>query len=88
MTPETALEISRQAILMVLTVAGPFLAASMLVGLAVSLVQAATQVHEATLSFVPKILAIFAMLLGLGGFMIQELVEFTARLFAMISVGP
>lgn len=88
MTPETALEISRQAILMVLTIAGPLLAASMLVGLAVSLLQAATQVHEATLSFVPKILAIFAMLLGLGGFMIQELVEFTARLFAMISGGP
>lgn len=88
MTPELALEISRQAIVVVLVVAGPMLIASMAVGLLISVIQAATQVHEATLSFVPKILAIFAVLLLAGGFMVQELVEFTMRIFAVVSARP
>jgi len=85
MTPEIALDLSRQAVLVVLQVAGPMLVVSMAVGLVVSVLQAATQIHEATLSFVPKVLAILAALLLLGGFMIQVLVGFTVEIFRVVA---
>ena len=60
MTPEMVTEIGRQAIETTLLVSAPILGLSLVVGLAVSVVQAMTQLNEATLTFVPKVLAVFA----------------------------
>ena len=60
MTPTDVLELSRESVWVMLKVGGPILMVALLVGLSISLVQALTQVQEMTLSFVPKIIAIFA----------------------------
>ncbi|CAH2599177.1 flagellar biosynthesis protein FliQ [Rhodovastum atsumiense] len=71
----------RDALLLILKLGGPPLAATLVVGLAVSLLQAVTQINEATLSFVPKALAIVATLLLTGGWMLGQLADFTRLLF-------
>lgn len=70
------MEIGREAILAVLTMAGPLLLAALSVGLLVSIFQAATQINEATLSFIPKLVAVFVMLMIAGPWMLQFLLEF------------
>ena len=72
------------ALFLALKLAGPLLAASLAVGLVISLVQAVTQINEATLSFVPKLIALAATLLFLGPFMLAELDGYTRLLFARI----
>ena len=62
----------------------PMLGISLLVGVIVGIVQAATQIHEATLTFVPKILAFFLVLALLGPWMLQNMMEFTTRLFTSL----
>ena len=84
MTPETVMEVSRQALLMVLTVAAPPLLTALLVGLLVSIFQAATQINEATLSFIPKIVAMFLMLIVAGPWMLEVLVDYIRRLYESI----
>ena len=63
MSPDQVLAVGRQALEVLLLVAAPFLAAALLVGLLVGVLQAATQIHEQTLTFVPKFLAILAVFL-------------------------
>ncbi len=63
MDAAAAMEITRAALLLILTVAGPMLGAALVVGLAIGLLQALTQIQEQTLTFVPKLLAMGAMLL-------------------------
>ena len=60
MGPETVLDIGRQALWLAVLLAGPMLGAALAVGLFIGVIQAATQIQEMTLSFVPKIIAIFA----------------------------
>ncbi len=72
------------ALFLALKLAGPLLAASLAVGLVISLVQAVTQINEATLSFVPKLIALAATLLFLGPFMLAELDGYARLLFARI----
>ena len=86
MTVELALYLGQQALGTVLEVAGPFLAAALVVGSFVSILQTVTQVQEATLVFVPKILAAFLVLAVGGGFMLQTLVNFGQAMF--LSIGP
>ena len=66
MTPESAMEIARHGLWITLLLAGPLLAAALVVGVVVGLFQAATQINEATLSFVPKLGAIALALLVAG----------------------
>ncbi len=78
------MEIAREAVLTTLMCAAPAMAAALVTGLGVSIMQAATQINEATLSFVPKIVAMFVVLLLAGVWMLEQLVIFTTRLFERI----
>lgn len=69
----------QQGLYMLLMVSAPILLAVLVVGLAVSIFQAATQIHEATLSFVPKVLAAVAVLAVAGPWMLTTLVEYIQR---------
>ena len=77
-------DIGRQSLLLALTVAGPLLIGGLIVGLAVGIFQAVTQIHEMTLTFIPKILTIMGVLLVLMPWMIMKLLDFTTRLFGSI----
>lgn len=74
-----------ETFVMVVQLAGPLLVISMLVGVLIAILQAATQIHEQTLTFVPKIIVIVVMLLGLGSWMIAQLRDFIDSLFVMIA---
>ncbi|WP_374406425.1 flagellar biosynthesis protein FliQ [Hydrogenophaga sp.] len=76
MDPQAALTMGQNALFMVLMVAAPVLGAVLVVGLLVSLFQAITQIHEATLSFVPKLIAAIAVVAIAGPWMMTTLVEF------------
>lgn len=78
-------EVARQAIWVMVKVGAPVMFVALMVGLAVSLLQALTQIQEMTLTFVPKILAIFMTLLVATPFMLATLVEFTQDVFARIA---
>ena len=69
------------ALLLILKLCAPPLAVGMAVGLLVSLAQAVTQVHEATVAFVPKVLAIGLTLMLIGSFMLTQLTDFTPLVF-------
>jgi flagellar biosynthetic protein FliQ len=84
MTPEMVTELGRQALETTLLVSTPVLALSLVIGLTVSVFQAMTQLNEATLSFVPKVLALFASLLVFLPWMLSVLTTFTANLLANI----
>ncbi len=78
----------RDAFMVILKLGGPPLLAGMAVGLIVSLIQAVTQINEQTLAFVPKVAAVAATLVLLGGFMAATLDDFTRMLFdRLIAVG-
>ncbi|MBW4049415.1 MAG: flagellar biosynthesis protein FliQ [Proteobacteria bacterium] len=84
MTPETITSLGQQALWVMLLIALPLLGTALLVGLVVSLVQAATQLNEMTLSFVPKLLAIGVAAVFAGPWMLHVLMDFTIRLFQSI----
>ena len=84
MTPELVMNIGRQAIEMTLILSGPMLLAALAVGLIVSIFQAATQINEQTLSFIPKLLAMFLVLILAGPWMLQMMVDYIRRLFESI----
>ncbi|MEX1168041.1 MAG: flagellar biosynthesis protein FliQ [Hydrogenophaga sp.] len=76
MDPQAALTLSQNALFMILMVSTPILAIVLAVGLLVSLFQAITQIHEATLSFVPKLIAAIAVFAFAGPWMMTTLVDF------------
>ena len=84
MTPELVMNIGRQAVEMTLILSGPLLLAALVVGLIISIFQAATQINEQTLSFIPKLLAIFLVLILAGPWMLQMMVDYIRRLFESI----
>jgi len=84
MTPGTVVEIGRQAIEATLTIAAPILISALAVGLIVSIFQAATQINESTLQFVPKLVTMFLVILFLGPWMLQYLIDYIQRLFGSI----
>ncbi|MCL5961048.1 MAG: flagellar biosynthesis protein FliQ [Chloroflexi bacterium] len=84
MTNDMVIEIGRGALMVTLMIAGPVLGLGLLVGLAVSIFQAVTQINEATLTFVPKILTVFAVLALLGSWMIGVMINYTANLFGIL----
>jgi flagellar biosynthetic protein FliQ len=74
----------RNGILEVIIIAGPLLLSALVVGLVVAILQASTSIQEQTLTFVPKMLAILAVLALLGGWMFSSLGEYTINLFRQI----
>lgn len=85
MTEDTILQIFKDAMIVVFKIAGPLLIISMIVGLVIAIIQAATQVHEQTLTFVPKLVIIAVLLFVLGSFFTSTLVEFMQRIMDMIA---
>jgi flagellar biosynthesis protein FliQ len=84
MTAQMVLSMGQEALLMLLMVASPVLGAALLVGLLVSLFQAVTQIHEATLAFVPKLVAVIAVFAIAGPWMLTMLVEYIRRMIEAI----
>ena len=84
MTPEYIVKLGQDTLLLVLYVAGPILIVALVVGLLVSIFQAVTQIHEMTLTFIPKILAVAAVLAFLLPWTLQRLIDFTVNLFSSI----
>jgi flagellar biosynthetic protein FliQ len=84
MTPETVLSIARDALWLTLLLASPLLLAALAVGVLVGVVQAATQINEMTLSFIPKLLALAAVMIALGPWMLRTLLEYTRQLIESI----
>ena len=78
------MEIGRQAIEVTLLISAPILLTALIVGLIVSIFQAATQINESTLQFVPKLVAMFVVLILLGPWMLQYMVDYIQRLFGSI----
>ena len=85
MTPEQVLDIAREAIFVLIKIGAPVMLVALVVGVAVALLQALTQMQEMTLSFVPKILAIFLTVVLALPFMIATLVGFGEELFQRIA---
>jgi flagellar biosynthetic protein FliQ len=85
MTPEFVTGLGRQAIETILLVAAPMLLAGLGVGLLVSIFQAATQINEQTMTFIPKIVAVFVTLLIFAPWMIKILLSFTTSVLTRIA---
>ncbi len=84
MNDTTVVHIAGQAMVIIAELAGPALAVTLVVGLAVSLLQAVTSIQESTLSFLPKLVAVALVLLLTGQWMVGQLVGFVEQLFASI----
>ncbi|WP_417564422.1 flagellar biosynthesis protein FliQ [Microbacterium sp.] len=84
MSPEAALDIGAQGLLIAAKLAAPILVTALVVGLAISLLQSITQVQEVTLAFVPKAIAVGIALVVAGNWMISEMIAFTNEMFARI----
>ena len=84
MTPESVMSIAHQAMYVALLLAAPLLLVALVVGLVVSLFQAATQINEMTLSFIPKLLAVFATLVVAGPWMLNTVLDYMRTLFSSI----
>lgn len=82
---ESALTVMHEATVLAIKLAAPMLVLSMLVGLLISIFQAATQIHEQTITFVPKLLVIAIVLLAAGSWMMELLKDFTNQIFQMMA---
>ena len=85
MTADQVMEVMKEAMMVAFEIAGPLLIVSIVVGLIVAIFQAATQIHEQTLTFVPKLLVIALVLLALGSLMFKVMDEFVVELFAIMA---
>lgn len=85
MVPSEVVAVLQQALVVGLVAGGPILLVTIGVGLFISVLQAATQVHEATLTFVPKIAAVIVVLVLLGPAMLGALVDFTRTVFLAVA---
>ncbi len=84
MTPESVMTIGQQAMELTLMVSAPLLLTALIIGLIVSIFQAATQINEMTLSFIPKLVGMFGVLIISGPWMIGILLDYMTRLFNSI----
>ncbi len=84
MTPEFVTGIGKETIEVILMVSAPVLIVGMVVGLVISVIQAVTQIQEMTLSFVPKIIAVFLVLLALAPWMMEVMMKYTSNIFTNI----
>ena len=84
MTPESVITIGKQALEVFILVSAPMLITALATGLIVSIFQAATQINEMTLSFIPKLLVTFIIMIVFGAWMIGQLVDYTQSIFSNI----
>lgn len=84
MTPESVLTMGRQAMEVTLMVAAPMLLVALVIGLVISIFQAATQINEATLSFIPKLVGIFVALVVAGPWMLSIMLDYMRQVFTGI----
>ena len=84
MTPEYVIKLGQETLALVLYVSGPMLIVALVVGLGVSIFQAVTQIHEMTLTFIPKILAVVAVVMFILPWIIRQMVDFTTQLIRSI----
>ena len=84
MTPEVVMDLGRQTLMMTAMLAGPLLLSALAIGLFVGIFQAATQIQEMTLSFIPKLGALVIALFVAGPWMLKTMVAFTEELFYQI----
>ena len=84
MTDAAALEVTQRALMLAIMISAPVLGIGLVVGLVVAVFQAATQINEMTLTFIPKIAAVAAALVLFGPWMLNKLVSFTSGLIQSI----
>ncbi len=84
MTEVLVIKIMRESLMTILIVSAPILGVGMIVGLIVSIIQTTTSIQEQTLTFVPKIIAIFVTIILLGSWMIRVLINYTNNIFMLI----
>ncbi|MCX6064892.1 MAG: flagellar biosynthesis protein FliQ [Chloroflexi bacterium] len=84
MTEAYVLTLGQNAITLALLLAGPILLITLMVGSLISLIQAATQINEATLSFIPKLISVIVVLVVLSSWMLQQALTFTFNLFTSL----
>ena len=80
------LEIAREAFMTIIITSAPALVVSLIIGLIVSILQTVTSIQEQTLTFVPKIIAVFLTLMLLGGWMLNKMVDFMTKLWNNFSL--
>jgi len=88
MTEAYVLNFAQNAVITALIIGGPILLTSLVVGSVISLFQAATQIHEATLTFIPKIIGTGLVLALMGSWMVQKLLAFTSTVFSNLATMP
>ena len=84
MTPDTVMSMTHIALRVALSMAGPLLITALIIGLVVSIFQAATQINEMTLSFIPKLLGVAAVLVLLGPWLITTMVDYIRTILTQI----
>ena len=84
MTPEMVVTIGQQALQMTLLISAPLLLAALVMGLLVSIFQAATSINEMTLTFIPKLVVMFIVLILAGPWMIETMTSYMRELFSSI----
>lgn len=84
MDPTTAIDIGKQALWMALLISGPLLVIGLTVGLFIGVIQAVTQIHEMTLTFIPKILAVVGVFLALLPWITITIMDYTTNLLNLI----
>jgi flagellar biosynthetic protein FliQ len=84
MTPETVISIGERALVITTMISAPLLLAALVAGVVIGMLQAATQINETTLSFIPKLLTLVATIFATGHWMLQTLIDYTRSLFESI----
>jgi flagellar biosynthesis protein FliQ len=84
MNPESVMTLGQQALEITIMVSAPLLLAALVTGLLVSIFQAATQINEMTLSFIPKLLAMFVVMVVAGPWMLGVMIDYMQRLYSNI----
>lgn len=85
MSPEMVIDVGRRAVELVLMLSAPMLICAVVVGLVISILQAATQINEQTMTFIPKIVVVLVSLILFAPWMIQLMLTFTRELYGNIS---
>ena len=84
MSPDSIIDISQQALYVITMLAAPMLISALLIGLLIGMFQAATQINEMTLSFIPKLLILVVSIMIAGPWMLELIVNYTRRLYLSI----
>ena len=88
MTEAYVISLAQNALVLALLLAAPLLLTSLIIGIFISLFQAATQINEATLTFIPKIVGVSLVLMFLGSWMAQQILSFTSNLLRSLPTLP